>query len=66
LFRSRLEGRDRLSWIHKLMARAVAEPGEALRIVMREVIEPRISTWSAWPPRSQACRRPMSGCCAPL
>ena len=42
VFLSRLTGRDRLSWIHKLMAREVAEPGEAMRIVMREVIEPRM------------------------
>jgi AcrR family transcriptional regulator len=42
VFLSRLQGRDRLSWIHKLMAREVAEPGEAMRIVMREVLEPRM------------------------
>lgn len=42
VFLSRLTGRDRLSWIHKLMAREVAEPGEAMRLVMREVLEPRM------------------------
>src|SRR5262245_58130076 len=42
VFLSRLSGRDRLSWIHKLMAREVSEPGEAMRIVMREVLEPRM------------------------
>ena len=42
VFLSRLTGRDRLSWIHKLMAREVSEPGEAMRTVMREVLEPRM------------------------
>src|SRR5262245_56765329 len=42
VFLSRLQGRDRLSWIHKLMARDVAEPGEGMRMVMREWIEPRM------------------------
>jgi TetR/AcrR family transcriptional regulator, regulator of cefoperazone and chloramphenicol sensitivity len=42
VFLSRLSGRDRLSWIHKLMTREVAEPGDAMRVVMREVLEPRM------------------------
>lgn len=42
VFLSRLTGKDRLSWIHKLMAREVAEPGEAMRVVMRDVLEPRM------------------------
>lgn len=42
VFLARLTGHDRLSWIHKLMAREVAEPGEAMRLVMREVLEPRM------------------------
>jgi AcrR family transcriptional regulator len=42
VFLSRLTSRDRLSWIHKLMTREVAEPGDAMRIVMRQVLEPRM------------------------
>jgi AcrR family transcriptional regulator len=42
VFLSRLASRDRLSWIHKLMTRELAEPGDAMRIVMREVLEPRM------------------------
>ncbi|MDH4066852.1 MAG: CerR family C-terminal domain-containing protein, partial [Acidobacteriota bacterium] len=42
VFLSRLTGRDRLSWIHKLMAREMDQPGEAMRLVVREVLEPRM------------------------
>ncbi|MEZ5285079.1 MAG: CerR family C-terminal domain-containing protein [Vicinamibacterales bacterium] len=43
VFLSRLTGHGRLSWIHKLMVREMDQPGEALRLVVREVIEPRIA-----------------------
>ena len=42
VFLSRLTGKDRLSWIHKLMNREMENPGEALRLVVREVMEPRL------------------------
>ncbi|MCC7126250.1 MAG: CerR family C-terminal domain-containing protein [Acidobacteria bacterium] len=39
----RLTGRDRLSWLHRLMTREIEEPGETMRLVMSEVIEPRMA-----------------------
>lgn len=41
VFLARLDGHDRTSWIHKLMAREIEEPTEALELVGREVMVPR-------------------------
>ena len=40
-FLQRLTERGRQSWIHKLMARELEEPTDALDLVMRQAIQPR-------------------------
>jgi AcrR family transcriptional regulator len=42
IFVQRLNGSGPSAWIHKLMARELDEPSEALDLVMRQVIQPRI------------------------
>jgi AcrR family transcriptional regulator len=44
---SRLTGTDRLSWIHRLMSREMEGPSEVTRLVLREVLEPRMRHLSA-------------------
>lgn len=41
-FLTRLTGRGRQAWIHKLMARELERPSEVLALVMREIVEPRL------------------------
>ena len=47
VFLSRLTGHDRLSWIHRLMSREMEGPSEVTRLVLREVLEPRMQHLSA-------------------
>ena len=47
VFLSRMSGRDRYSWIHKLMTREMEGPSEVTRLVLREVLEPRMQHLSA-------------------
>jgi AcrR family transcriptional regulator len=42
IFLARLTGGGRHAWVHKLMAREMEEPTEALDLVMRQVVQPRL------------------------
>lgn len=42
VFLERLTGSGRRAWIHKLMAREMEEPSEALDLVVRQVVQPRL------------------------
>lgn len=42
IFLHRLTGGGRHAWIHKLMAREMEEPTEALDLVVRQVLQPRL------------------------
>jgi AcrR family transcriptional regulator len=42
IFVQRLSGTGPSAWIHRLMAREMEDPSEALDLVMRQVIQPRI------------------------
>jgi AcrR family transcriptional regulator len=42
IFVQRLTGTGPSAWIHKLMAREMEDPSEALDLVMRQVLQPRI------------------------
>jgi AcrR family transcriptional regulator len=42
IFVSRLIDTGPSAWIHKLMAREMEDPGEALDLVMKQVIQPRV------------------------
>ena len=47
IFVERLTGTGPNAWIHKLMAREMEEPSEALDLVMRQVVQPRIEYLSS-------------------
>jgi hypothetical protein len=57
VFVGRLIGDDPNAWIHRLMAREMEHPTEALDLVMTQVVQPRLEYLCGVAGPSWACRR---------